>query len=112
MREGSIVLLHLVSPAEKYWGRIDALGAHGVTLRGLNLQSFDDWMFELGSGEPPAVSPATIFFPLRRVECIFLDERLGPVESYSERFEARVGISADDALRADPSSAPPGAAED
>lgn len=98
MRTGSIVLLHLVDPTEKYWGRIEELGAHGVTLRGLSLQSFDDWLIETASGEPPDVAPATIFFPLRRVECMFLDERIGPVVSYSERFEARVGIAVADAL--------------
>lgn len=98
MKPGSIVLLHLVDPVEKYWGRIDDLGAHGLTLRGINLQSFDDWLIELAASEPSAMGPATIFFPLRRVECMYLDERVGQVVSYSERFEARTGVEAGDAL--------------
>lgn len=101
---GSIVLLHLVEPNEKYWGRLDELGAHGVVLRGLNLQSFDDWMVEYLSEDAPAMGPATVFFPLRRVECMFLDERIGQVVSYAERFEARAGIRVGDALDGEPCS--------
>jgi hypothetical protein len=93
MREGSLVLLHLTEPTEKYWGLLTSLNAAGATLRGLNLSSFDDWMVEVASEDEAAIAPTTIFFPLRRIECMFLDERVGPVQSYAERFEARIGAS-------------------
>ena len=34
-----------------------------------------------------------MFVPLFRVERIFLDERVGEVESYRQRFEQRVGVA-------------------
>ncbi len=93
MKEGSLVLVHLTEPTEKYWGLLTSLNAAGATVRGLNLSSFDDWLVEVKHDEEPAIGPTTVFFPLRRLECIFLDERVGPVQSYAERFEASVGSS-------------------
>ena len=34
-----------------------------------------------------------MFVPMLRVERIFLDEQVGEVESYCQRFERRVGMS-------------------
>lgn len=93
MKEGSLVLVHLTEPTEKYWGLLTSLTAAGATLRGIHLSSFDDWMVEVKHDEEPAIGPTTVFFPLRRLECMFLDERVGPVQSYAERFEASVGSS-------------------
>jgi hypothetical protein len=39
-----------------------------------------------------------MFVPLFRVERIFLDEPVGQVESYSHRFERRVGVSVEEFL--------------
>jgi len=91
MNPGSIVLLHLREPNEKYWGRLLRLDAAGVTLRGLNLSSFKDWMVEAAGEEAQSIAPTGVFFPMHRIECIFLDERVGSVESYVERFETWVG---------------------
>ena len=35
----------------------------------------------------------SMFVPLSRVERIFRDEQVGPVKSYAQRFEVRVGCS-------------------
>ena len=43
--------------------------------------------------EEPALGLATIFFPLHRVERLFLDEPIGQVESLCQLFERRVGKS-------------------
>lgn len=91
MKPGSIVVLHLVNPSEKYWGRLEALDPVGVTLRGLALASFDDWLRDLTSGDPPSFGLATIFFPLHRVERMFLDEPEGTLESLGQRCEQRLG---------------------
>ena len=41
---GSVVLLHLSNPTEKYWGLLEDLSAIGVTLHGLHVASFEDWV--------------------------------------------------------------------
>ena len=42
-------------------------------------------------GADPELGVATVFFPLHRVEKIFLDARIGQVGSYEERFFEMVG---------------------
>ncbi len=93
MRPGAMVLLHLMEPSEKYWGVLEAIELTGVTLRGINLSSFDDWISSVIHESPPSLGLATVFFPLRRVESMFVDERVGTVESLGERFERRAGMS-------------------
>lgn len=98
MRSGSIVIVHLVSPSEKFWGVLERMGPEGVTFRGINVSSFDDWMRQAASPEPPSLGLATMFVPLFRVERVFLDEQVGEVESYRQRFESRVGVSVESYL--------------
>lgn len=93
MEAGDLIVLHLVSPNEKYWGLLIRIGTPGVTFRGINLSSFDDWMNSLTYDEEPALGLATIFFPLHRVERLFLDEPIGQVESLAQAFARRVGMS-------------------
>jgi hypothetical protein len=88
---GALVVLHLVNPPEKYWGVLRGLGVAGIEVRGIGLSSFDDWMNSLLYDEEVALGLATIFFPLHRLERLFLDERVGQVESLAELFERRVG---------------------
>ena len=101
MEPGSLVILHLVEPNEKYWGVLQRLSEAGLTLRALNLSSFDDWMRSAVNGEEAGLGPATIFFPLRRVERMFLDEPLGMAESLGQIFERRVGRSVHEVLAGD-----------
>ncbi len=91
MEPGQLVVLHLVNPPEKYWGVLHGLSVAGVEMRGIGLSSFDDWMNSLLYDDEVALGLATIFFPLHRVERMFLDERVGQVESLAELFERRVG---------------------
>jgi hypothetical protein len=93
---GALVIAHLAQPAEKFWGELLELGVAGMALRGINLASFDDWMFQAGRDEPPSLGLVTMFVPLGRVERIFLDEAVGAVESYRQRFERRVGAPVGD----------------
>lgn len=104
METGSIIVLHLVEPSEKYFGVLTRLGAAGVTVRAVNLSSFDDWINSLSYDARPAFGPATIFFPMRRVERMALDEEAGEVESLSQMLERRVGKSARELLGLDPPS--------
>lgn len=92
IRAGAVVIVHLINPTEKYWGLLGELGVAGVTLRGINLTSFDDWMRQAARPGEQSLGLSTMFVPLFRVERIFLDEPVGEVESYRQRFERRVGI--------------------
>ncbi len=100
----SIVILHLVSPTEKFWGVLQSLDATGVVIRGINVSSFDSWMLEIARGESPSLDLSTMFVPLFRVERVFLDEQVGEVESYRQRFESRVGRTVESYLGLEPAS--------
>jgi hypothetical protein len=91
LESNSIVIAHLVNPTEKYWGVLLSLDPSGLTLRGVNVSSFDDWMFQIARQEERTLGLSTMFVPLSRVERIFLDEQVGEVESYRQRFEHNVG---------------------
>ena len=93
-----IVLVHLANPSEKFWGVLQRLDATGVVLRGINVSSFDEWMIQATRDEPPTLGLATMFLPLFRVERMFLDEQVGAVESYRQRFEDRVGMAVESYL--------------
>ncbi len=107
MARGSIVILNLVNPSEKYFGVLESLTRPGVTLRCINLSSFDDWLRSVANDPRPALGLATVFFPLSRVERMFLDEQVGEVESLSQTFERRVGRPVTEYLGLDPPASEP-----
>jgi len=88
---GACVIVNLVIPKEKFFGILGSLSAAGITLRAVNLDSFDDWIRQLAGDEEPDLGLMTMFFPLFRVERIFLDEPAGAIKSYAQRFEEVVG---------------------
>ena len=87
----SLVIVNLVTPKEKFFGVLKALSPAGVTIRAINLESFDDWVRQIARDDEPNLDLITMFVPLFRVERIFLDEPSGDIKSYSERFEDIVG---------------------
>lgn len=93
LQANDIVIVHLVNPTEKFWGVLLSLDQSGVVLRGINVTSFDEWMFQASRREDHSLGLSTMFVPLFRVERIFLDEQVGEVESYRQRFEQAVGLS-------------------
>lgn len=88
----SLVIANLVNPKEKFFGVLRALSPAGVTLRAINLDSFDDWIHQIAREEDADIEMITMFVPLFRVERIFLDEPSGTVKSYAQRFEQVVGV--------------------
>ncbi|HEV3456279.1 MAG TPA: hypothetical protein VHG32_06945 [Thermoanaerobaculia bacterium] len=92
IRPGSIVVVHLNNPTEKFWGVLQELAMTGVYLRGISLSSFDDWMALAVRGKDQTLGLCAMFVPLFRVERVFLDEPVGEVESYQQRFSRRVGV--------------------
>jgi hypothetical protein len=88
---GSVVLVTLNNPREKYWGAILAVTPAGVALRGVDLNSFEDFIRQVNQGDD--VAPHTVFFPMHRVERMELDVRNGEIPAMQERFENKTGRS-------------------
>ncbi len=87
----SLVIVNLVNPKEKFFGVLTALSPAGVTIRAINLESFDDWVRQIARDDEPNLDLITMFVPLFRVERIFLDEAAGAIQSFGQRFEDAVG---------------------
>jgi hypothetical protein len=96
--ERSLVLLNLINPKEKFFGVLRALSPAGVTMRAVNLDSFDDWIHQVARAEESEIEMITMFVPLSRVERIFLDEPAGMIKSYSQRFREVVGRTVEEYL--------------
>lgn len=89
--KSSIVIVNLVNPKEKFFGVLNALSAAGVTIRAINLDSYEDWIRQIAHDAEPDLNLVTTFVPMFRVERISLDEPVGTIKSYSQRFEEVVG---------------------
>lgn len=87
----ALVIVNLVNPKEKFFGLLRSLSSAGVTMRAINLDSFEDWVRQISKGEEQDIEMITMFAPLFRVERIFLDEPAGAVKSFSQRFEDQAG---------------------
>lgn len=92
MEINTIVILSLVSPKEKIWGQLLLLESKGVTVRGIELDSFDDFVRQIVNQEDTAAM-TTGFYPMHRVERIASDEPSGSIPSLAERFHNKVGLT-------------------
>jgi len=90
MKKFSAVLVNLQNPREKVWGLLLAIQASGITVRGIDLNSFDDWSRSVGRGDSE-MGLSTMFLPIHRVERVNQDESVGSVRSLAHLFEERVG---------------------
>jgi len=89
-RPGSVVIVTLANPREKFWGMVLALAPEGLSLSGAELASFEDLTVMVKDGDP--FTPAVVFFPMHRVERVELDLADGNLPSLSQRFLARTGL--------------------
>jgi hypothetical protein len=87
---GTMVVVTLSNPREKLWGTILALSAEGLSLRGIELASFEDLVALVKDGEP--FSLGVVFFPMHRLERMELDLPDGNIPSLSQRFTAKTGL--------------------
>jgi hypothetical protein len=87
---GQLVLVTLHNPREKFWGVILALTPAGVSLRGVDLQSLEDFTQMVKSGE--AATPSAVFFPMHRVQRIEVDGRNGDLPSLADQFAVKTGV--------------------
>ena len=89
----ALVILNLVNPKEKFFGVLNALSPAGITVRAINLDSFEDWLRQIAREDEPNLGLITMFVPLFRVERISLDEPSGAIKSFAQRFEDVVGMT-------------------
>jgi len=96
---GALVLITLNSPREKFWGAVLDVNPAGISVRGVDLNSFDEVIGMIRAEEH--VMAATVFFPLTRLERMELDVSNGAIPSLAERFAAKCGRSAKEFLGVD-----------
>jgi hypothetical protein len=89
----TIIIVSLTTPKEKIWGQLLGLNSAGITLRGIDLDSFDDFLRQLLDREEATVGMATVFYPMHRVERIAQDEPSGSLPSLADRFRAKIGLT-------------------
>ena len=94
----SIVVVSLHTPKEKVWGELLAIHPAGITMRGIDLNSFDHFIRQINEPEGERTGLPTVFFPMNRVERIALDEPSGSIPSMAELFSRKVGRSLADYL--------------
>jgi hypothetical protein len=87
---GSMVVVTLGNPRDKFWGMILALAPEGLSMSGIELASFEDFVVMVKDGE--SFNPAVVFFPMHRIERIELDLPDGNLASLSQRFSAKTGL--------------------
>jgi hypothetical protein len=90
VKPGSVVVVHLHSPREKVWGVLLTLSGSGITVKAIDLSSFEDWTRQVARGEE-SIGLSTIFYPMHRVERVELDETVGGIASCRDTFEQRTG---------------------
>ncbi len=93
MELNAIVVLSLTAPKEKIWGQLVSLDAAGVTVRGIDLDSFDGFLHQLLDREEIPAGMTLAFYPMHRVERIAKDEPSGNIPSLADRFRQMVGSS-------------------
>src|SRR6202142_4716003 len=98
MQPHSIVVLSLHSPKERLWGELVEISQAGVTMRGIDLGSFDDFVIQVLHPEGDRMGLPTLFFPMVRIERIALDEARGSIPSLAAMFEKKGGRSLADYL--------------
>jgi hypothetical protein len=106
MDAGQIVVVSCGTPKEKFWGVLLVLTAAGATVRGLPLDTFEDWLRQCVAGTQPLVGPTTFFLPSHRLERIEVDESAGVVEGLAPRFARLTGRNARQELLGEQGSAP------
>jgi rhomboid protease GluP len=89
----SIVVVSLHTPKEKVWGELLDINPSGVTLRGIDLNSFDHFIRQINEPDGERIGFPTIFFPMNRVERVSLDEPSGSIPSMNELFARKIGRS-------------------
>jgi len=97
---GAPVIVNLQNPKEKVWGVLRELNAAGVFIRGIDLNTFEDWVQMIVRGERN-MGLTHVFLPMWRVERVSLDESVDDIPSLAAQFYARVGLTVSEYLDCD-----------
>jgi hypothetical protein len=88
---GQLVVVILREPRERMWGRLLGVEAAGLVLRCLDLRVWEEVLSLVRRGEEEQVALGTRFFPMHRVETLYLDEPSSGVPSLGADFLQRTG---------------------
>lgn len=88
-RPGALVIATLTNPREKFWGAILHLSAEGLSVRGVDVASFEHLLSQVKNGEP--LTSGVVFFPMHRLERMELDLPEGNILSLAQRFAEKTG---------------------
>jgi hypothetical protein len=89
---GQWVVLVLQNPRERIWGHLLGLEPAGMVLRGLDVKPWEEVLQLVMAGQAEQVSIGTRFYPMNRVEMMYLDEVSSGVPSLVDEFQRRTGI--------------------
>ena len=97
MQEGSFVHVHLIEPTEQFWGKLIKLTEAGVILRGIDVRQIEVFKYQFNKDER-MVFPQTIFFPMRRIQKVDLDEPMDELPSVIDSVIRVSGVDEDSLL--------------
>jgi hypothetical protein len=89
----SIVVATLTNPREKIWGELLALRPEGITMRGIRLEAFEDFLHQILQQRGDSISMSTAFYPMHRVERVDCDEPCEGIPSLADQFREKVGLT-------------------
>ena len=89
------IILVLQNPREKIWGILREINHAGVFARGIDLNSFEDFVLAIAH-DKPFYGLGEHFYPLWRIEKITKDDFDGDIPSMESQFKNRTGKSLDD----------------
>lgn len=98
MQINDFINVHLGDPREQFWGRLLRLDAAGVLIRGIDVRQLERFRYQF-TKEDKVVFPHTLFFPMRRIEHISLDEATGNVISTIALLRNHTGLTDDELLK-------------
>ena len=89
---GNTVVIYLQNPREKVWGQLCDISQAGVSINGIDLAAFEDWLRSLSTGEN-GIGLTSTFIPMWRVERIILDRSVAGVPGLEDQVINRTGLS-------------------
>ena len=97
---GAPIIVNLQNPKEKVWGVLRELNVAGVFVRGIDLNTFEDWVQMIVRGERN-MGLTHLFLPMWRIERVSLDETVDDIPSLAAQFYSRVGLTVSEYLDGD-----------
>ena len=89
---GNTVVIYLQNPREKIWGQLCDISPAGVSVNGIDLVAFEDWLRSMSTDES-GIGLTSTFIPMWRVERIILDRAVGGIPGLEDQVINRTGFS-------------------